>query len=243
MANCYESTRGTGRFSGERPIFDLYGVEDEIQKALQKRVPLKSGGYLIIDQTEAMTTIDINTGSFVGNRNLEETIFKTNLEAAATLARQLRVRNLGGIIIVDFIDMAVEDHCTQVMRTLSRELEKDSTKTQVKDMTSLGLVEITRKRTNESLEQLLTEPCPCCGGRGILKTPETVCYEIFREIIREARQFDAQAYLVVASQIVIDRLEEDESTGLADLQDFINHTIRLQVEPSYQQEQFDVVLM
>ena len=230
-------------YPGERPIFDLYGVEDEIQKALQKRVPLKSGGYLIIDQTEAMTTIDINTGSFVGNRNLEETIFKTNLEAAATLARQLRVRNLGGIIIVDFIDMAVEDHCTQVMRTLSRELEKDSTKTQVKDMTSLGLVEITRKRTTESLEQLLTEPCPCCEGRGILKTPETVCYEIFREIIREARQFDAQAYLVVASQIVIDRLEEDESTGLADLQDFINHTIRLQVEPSYQQEQFDVVLM
>ena len=229
-------------YPGGRPIFDLYGVEDEIQKALQKRVPLKSGGYLIIDQTEAMTTIDINTGSFVGKRNLEETIFKTNLEAATALARQLRVRNLGGIIIVDFIDMAQEEHCDQVMRTLSRELEKDSTKTQVRDMTSLGLVEITRKRTNENLEQLLTEPCPCCSGRGIQKTPETVCYEIFREILREARQFDTDSYLVVASQSVIERLQEDESTGIADLQDFIKRNIQLQVEPTYQQ-QYDVVLM
>ncbi|NKB77423.1 MAG: ribonuclease G [Gammaproteobacteria bacterium] len=230
-------------YPGERPIFDLYGVEDEIQKALQKRVPLKSGGYLVIDQTEAMTTIDINTGSFVGKRNLEETIFKTNLEAAAALARQLRVRNLGGIIIVDFIDMALEEHCDQVMRTLSRELEKDSTKTQVKDMTSLGLVEVTRKRTTESLEQLLTEPCPCCEGRGIQKTLETVCYEIFREILRAARQFDTKVYLVVASQSVIERLQDDESTGIADLQDFIKRTIQLQVEPTYQQEQYDVVLM
>jgi len=230
-------------YPGARPIFDLYGVEDEIQKALQQRVPLKSGGYLIIDQTEAMTTIDINTGSFVGKRNLEETIFKTNLEAASALARQLRVRNLGGIIIVDFIDMALEEHCRQVIRTLSRELEKDNTKTHVSEMTSLGLVEITRKRTSESLERLLTEPCPACSGRGTQKTPETVCYEIFREILREAREFGAEEYLVVASQSVIDLLLEDESTGLADLQDFIKKTIKLQVEPSYHQEQFDVVLM
>ena len=238
-----EITSRIEHYPGDRPIFDLNGVEDEIQKALQKKVPLKSGGYLIIDQTEAMTTIDINTGSFVGKRNLEETIFKTNLEAATALARQLRVRNLGGIIIVDFIDMSVDDHVKQVMRTLARELQKDNTKTQVNDMTSLGLVEITRKRTSESLEQLLTEPCPACAGRGIQKTPQTVCYEIFREILREAREFGAETYLVVASQPVIDLLLEDESTGLADLQDFIKRTISLQVEPSYQQEEFDVVLM
>ncbi len=230
-------------YPGGRPIFDLYDVEEEIQRALQKRVPLKSGGYLIIDQTEAMTTVDVNTGSFVGARNLEETIFKTNLEAAATLAHQLRVRNLGGIIIVDFIDMGVEDHKEQVMRTLERELAKDRTKTQVNDMSSLGLVEITRKRTSESLERLLTEACPACGGRGIQKTAETTCYEIFREILREARQFDAEKYLVVASPAVIDMLQEEESTGLADLQDFIRKSIHLKVEPTFHQEQYEVVLM
>ena len=230
-------------YAGERPIFDLYGVEAEIQKALQQRVPLKSGGYLIIDQTEAMTTIDVNTGSFVGKHNLEETIFKTNLEAATALARQLRVRNLGGIIIVDFIDMALEEHCHQVMRTLDRTLQKDRTKTQVSEMTALGLVEIIRKRTSESLGRLMSEPCPACQGRGMQKTPETVCYEIFREILREAREFDATEYLVVASQTVVDLLLEDESSGLADLQDLINKTVTLQVEPGYQQEEYDVVLL
>ncbi len=230
-------------YPGGRPIFDLYDVEEEIQRALQKRVPLKSGGYLIIDQTEAMTTVDVNTGSFVGQRNLEETIFKTNLEAAATLAHQLRVRNLGGIIIVDFIDMGVEDHKQQVMRTLERELAKDRTKTQVNDMSPLGLVEITRKRTSESLERLLTEACPACGGRGIQKTAETTCYEIFREILREARQFDAEKYLVVASPLVIDLLQDEESTGIADLQDFIRKSIHLKAEPTFQQEQYEVVLM
>jgi len=230
-------------YPGGRPIFELYGVEDEIQKALHRKVPLKSGGYLIIDQTEAMTTVDINTGSFVGNRNLEETIFRTNLEAATSLARQLRVRNLGGIIIVDFIDMESEEHCDQVMRTLRRELARDGIKSQANPMSSLGLVEITRKRTSESLERLLTEFCPSCDGRGIQKTPQTICYEIFREIMRTAREFDAEQYLVVASQLVIDLLLEDESTGIADLEDFIKKEIKLQVEPSYRQEQYDVVLM
>ncbi len=230
-------------YPGERPIFDLYGVEDEIQKALQRKVPLKSGGHLIIDQTEAMTTIDINTGSYVGKHNLEETIFKTNLEAAAALARQLRLRNIGGIIIVDFIDMAVEEHCNQVMRTLQRALERDSSRAQVNEMTSLGLVEITRKRTRQSLEQQLTEFCPACEGRGIQKTPETTCYEIFREILRAAREFDASQYLVVASQIVIDMLLEEESTGIADLQDFIKGEINLQVATDFHQEKFDVVLL
>ncbi len=230
-------------YPGARPIFDLYGVEDEIEKALQKKVPLKSGGYMIFDQTEAMSTIDINTGSFVGKRNLEETIFKTNLEAATALARQLRVRNLGGIIIVDFIDMALKEHSDQVMRTLRRELERDGNNALANEMTSLGLVEITRKRTSESLERLLTEPCSACDGRGTLKTPETTCYEIFREILRSAREFDAREYTVVASQVVIDLLFEDESTGIADLEAFISKNIKLQVEPSYQQEEYDVVLM
>ncbi len=230
-------------YPGGRPIFDLYDVEEEIQRALEKRVPLKSGGYLIIDQTEAMTTVDVNTGSFVGARNLEDTIFKTNLEAAATLAHQLRVRNLGGIIIVDFIDMGVEDHKVQVMRTLERGLAMDRTKTLVNDMSPLGLVEITRKRTSESLEHLLTAACPACSGRGTQKTPETTCYEIFREILREARQFDAEKYLIVASPTVIDLLQEEESTSLADLQDFIRKSIHLKAEPSFHQEQYEVVLM
>lgn len=230
-------------YPGGRPIFDLYDVEEEIQRALQNRVPLKSGGYLIIDQTEALTTIDVNTGSYVGKRNLEETIFKTNLEAAAALAHQLRVRNLGGIIIVDFIDMSVDDHKHQVMRTLEKQLATDRTKTQVNDMSPLGLVEITRKRTSESLERLLTEACPSCGGRGMQKTVQTVCYEIFREILREARQFDAEKYLIIGSTGVIDMLQEDESTGLADLQDFIRKSIHLKAEPTFSQEQYEVVLM
>ena len=229
-------------YPGGGPIFDLYSVEDEIKKALEKKVPLKSGGYMIIDQTEAMTTIDVNTGSYVGKRNLEETIFRTNLEAATSLARQLRVRNLGGIIIVDFIDMALPEHCDQVMRTLHRELERDGSKAQVNEMSTLGLVEITRKRTSDSLERLMTEACPACDGKGIQKTPQTTCYEIFREILRAAREYDARQYMVLASQSVIDQLHEDESTGVADLEDFIKTEIKLQVEPGYHQEQYDVVL-
>lgn len=230
-------------YPGERPIFDLYSVEDEIKRALEARVALKSGGYLVIDQTEAMTTIDVNTGTYVGRRNLEETLFKTNLEAAHAIARQLRLRNLGGMIIVDFIDMADSDHKRQVLRALERALAHDRVKVSVADMSSLGLVEITRKRTRESLEHLLCEPCPACKGRGMLKTTETVSYEIFREILREARQFGTDGYLVVASQAVVDRLLDDQAQGLANLQEFIGKPIRLQVEPLYNQEEFDVVLI
>ena len=171
-------------YAGARPIFDLYGVEDEIQRALDKEVPLKSGGYLVIDQTEAMTTIDVNTGSFLGQRNLEETVYRTNLEAAQSVARQLRLRNLGGIIIIDFIDMNDAEHRRQVLRTLEKSLTRDHAKTTVYEFSPLGLVEMTRKRTIESLERQLSEPCHECGGRGTLKTPETVTYEIFREIVR-----------------------------------------------------------
>ena len=230
-------------YPGERPIFDLYGVEDEIHKALERKVQLKSGGYLIIDQTEAMTTIDVNTGAFVGHRNLEETIYKTNLEAAQAIVRQLRLRNLGGIIIIDFIDMLEEEHKRQVMRALNKCLDKDHVRTNVTEVSSLGLVEMTRKRTRESLEHILCEGCPTCAGRGSVKTAETVCFEIFREILREARQFDAKKLMVLAAQDVIDMLLDEESNSLAELEDFIGIPIRLQAEVLYPQEQYDVVIM
>jgi ribonuclease G len=230
-------------YPGERPIFDLYGVEDEIQKALERKVPLKSGGYLIIDPAEAMSTIDVNTGAFVGHRTLEETIFKTNLEAATAIARQLRLRNLGGIIIIDFIDMEDEEHQRQVLRTLEKQLERDHAKTNIIGITELGLVQMTRKRTRESLEQILCEPCISCQGRGKLKTPETICYEIFREILREARAYQPEGYRVLANQKVVDRLLDEESGNVADLESFIGRTIKFQVESMYSQEQYDVVLL
>ena len=229
-------------YRGERPIFDLYGIEDEITKALERKVQLKSGGYLVIDQTEAMTTIDVNTGAFVGSRNLEETIFKTNLEAAQAIARQLRLRNLGGIIIIDFIDMLDIEHQRQVLRTLEKSLEKDHAKNHISEVSSLGLVQMTRKRTRESLEHVLCESCPVCGGRGTIKTIETICYEIFREIIREARQFETQQFLVIASRDVTDLMLDEESTSVAELEEFIGRSIRFQVETSYYQEQYDIVL-
>lgn len=228
-------------YPGERPIFDLYSVEDEIQKAINKEVPLKSGGHLIIDQTEALTTVDVNTGGFVGRRNLEETLFKTNLEAAQSIARQLRLRNIGGIIIIDFIDMEDPEHCRQVMRALEKAMARDRVKVFIHEMSSLGLVEVTRKRTSESLERQLTETCSLCSGRGMVKTAQTVCYEIFRELLREARQFEANGFTVLASESVIDLLLDEESTGLADLQEFINTPISLHVESGYPQETFDVV--
>ena len=230
-------------YPGERPIFDLYGVEDEIQKALERKVELKSGGHLVIDQTEAMTTIDVNTGAFVGHRNLEETIFKTNLEAAQAICRQLRLRNLGGIIIIDFIDMTDEEHKRQVMRALERCLARDHAKTHISEVSTLGLVEMTRKRTRESLEHVLCQSCPTCGGRGTLKTAETVCFDIFRDILREWRQFDVEQLLVLASQEVVDRLLDEESQNLAELEQFIGRPIKLQVESLYNQEQYDVVLI
>ncbi|WP_018881815.1 MULTISPECIES: ribonuclease G [unclassified Thioalkalivibrio] len=230
-------------YPGERPIFDLFNVEEEIHRALERKVELKSGGYLIFDQTEAMTTVDINTGGFVGHRKLEETIFKTNLEAAQAIGRQLRLRNLGGIIIIDFIDMQDDEHKRQVIRALEKALERDHVKTQICDVSPLGLVEMTRKRTRESLEHQMCEPCQVCGGRGYLKSAETVCYELFREILREVRQYDARELRVLASQNVIDLLLDEESAALAELQSFVGIPIRFQVETLYTQEQFDVVFV
>jgi len=230
-------------YTGERPLFDLYNVETEIERALSRRVELKSGGTLIIDQTEALTTIDVNTGGFVGSRNFDDTIFKTNLEAAQAIARQLRLRNLGGIIIVDFIDMLSSEHRAAVLEEFRRALARDRTRITLNGFTALGLVEMTRKRTRESLAHVLCEPCPTCGGRGEVKTPHTVCYEILREILREARAFKAREYRVLAAQPVIDLLLEDESNSLAMLSEFIGKPISVQVETSYTQEQFDIVLM
>ncbi len=230
-------------YDGKRPIFDLHGIDDEIERALDRKVPLKSGGYLMIDQTEALTTIDVNTGAFVGHRNLEDTIYRTNLEAAVAIARQLRMRNLGGIIIVDFIDMQDAEHRRLVMEALERALAGDHTRTHISAVSALGLVEMTRKRTRESLEHQLCRPCPSCDSRGFVKTAETVAYQIFREALRQARQFDFQELLVLAHQDVIELLLDEESAALAELELAIGKPIRLQTEALYVAEQFDVVLV
>jgi ribonuclease G len=230
-------------YTGERPIFDMYNVEPEIEKALSRRVELKSGGTLVIDQTEALTTVDVNTGGFVGSRNFDDTVFKTNLEAAQSIARQLRLRNLGGIIIVDFIDMQSDEHRAAVLEEFKRALARDRTRVTVNGFTALGLVEMTRKRTRESLAHVLCEPCATCAGRGEVKTAHTVCYEILREILREARAFPAKEFRVLAAQPVIDLFLEEESPALAMLSDFIGKPISVQVETGYMQEQYDIALL
>lgn len=226
-----------------RPIFDLHGIDDEIKRALERSIPLKSGGYLIFDQTEAMTTIDVNTGAYVGHRNLEETIYRTNLEAAVAIARQLRLRNLGGIIIIDFIDMEEEDHREGVIAALTQAMAGDHARHQITPVSPLGLVEMTRKRTRESLQHILCEDCPSCAGRGFVMTAETVCFEIFREIIRQARQFDFDELIVLAQQDVIELLLDEQAPALAELAEQTGKTIGLQTESLYLQDQFDVVLM
>ncbi|MBT8078728.1 MAG: ribonuclease G [Gammaproteobacteria bacterium] len=230
-------------YTRRRPIFDLHSTEDEIKKALDRSIPLKSGGYVIFDQTEAMTTIDVNTGGYVGHRNLEETIYRTNLEAAVAIARQLRVRNLGGIIIIDFIDMEEEDHRLRVMAVLEQSLARDHARHQITPVSPLGLVEMTRKRTRESLQHVLCEDCANCDGRGFVMTAETVCFEIFREIIRQHRQFTFDEILILAHQNVIDLLLDEESNGLAEIEQTTGKAIRLQPESLYLQDQFDVVLI
>lgn len=230
-------------YTGERPLFDLYGVEEEIERSLARRVNLKSGGYVIIDQTEALTTMDVNTGGFIGVRNFDDTIFKTNLEAAQVIARQLRLRNLGGIIILDFIDMEDEEHKQAVLTEFNKALMRDRTRMTVNGFSALGLVEMTRKRTRESLAHILCEPCPTCQGRGQIRTAQTICYEILRELLRESRQFDANEFRILASQQVIDLFLDEESQSLAQLADFIAKPISLQVEASYAQEQYDVILI
>ncbi|CAJ0998587.1 Ribonuclease G [Sodalis praecaptivus] len=238
-----EMTAKLEYYSGKQPIFDLYDVENEIQRSLERKVELKSGGYLIIDQTEAMTTIDINTGAFVGHRNLDETIFNTNIEATQAIARQLRLRNLGGIIIIDFIDMGNEEHRRRVLHSLEQALSKDRVKTGINGFSQLGLVEMTRKRTRESIEHVLCSECPTCHGRGTVKTIETVCYEIMREIVRVHHAYDSDRFLVYASAAVGEALKSDESHALAEVEIFVGKQVKVQIEPLYSQEQFDVVMM
>ncbi|UCH49603.1 MAG: ribonuclease G [Betaproteobacteria bacterium] len=230
-------------YASDRPLFELYGVEEEIERALARRVSLKSGGYLIMDQTEALTTVDVNTGGFVGGRNFDDTIFKTNLEAAQVIARQLRLRNLGGIIIVDFIDMDNEVHREAVLAEFKKALALDRTRVTVSGFSQLGLVEMTRKRTRESLAHILCEPCPICHGRGEVKTAQTVCYQVLRELLRESRQFAAQEFRILASQKVIDMFLDEESQSLAMLEEFIGKPISLEVESLYTQEQYDIILI
>ncbi len=230
-------------YQRRRPIFDMHSIEDDIRKALDRSIPLKSGGYIIFDQTEAMTTIDINTGGYVGHRNLEETIYRTNLEAAVAIARQLRLRNLGGIIIIDFIDMEEAEHRENVLQLLEQSLSNDHARHQVTPVSPQGLVEMTRKRTRESLQHILCEDCPSCEGRGFVLTAETVCFEVFREIIRQSRQFEFSEAMILAHQDVIELLLDEQAPSLATLEEQTGKSIRLQPETLYLQDQFDVVLM
>jgi ribonuclease G len=224
------------------PLFDLFSVDDEITKALERKVQLKSGGYIVIDETEAMTTFDVNTGGYVGRRTLEETIFKTNLEAATAIARQLRLRNIGGIIILDFIDMKDPEHRRSVHRAFEKAMEKDAVKTTITGVSELGLIELTRKRSRESLDQLMCDTCPLCDGKGTVKSAESVCYEVFREILRDARQYDGDKLVVVASDGVIERLLDEESSAVADLEQLCGKIIEFRVESTYSQEQYDIIL-
>jgi ribonuclease G len=225
-----------------RPLFDLHGVEQEIERALEPRVPLPSGGHIVIEQTEAMTTVDVNTGGYVGHRNLEETIFRTNLEAAVAIARQLRVRNLGGIIVLDFIDMEEPAHREALIEALKAALAPDRTQAHISSISPLGLVEMTRKRTRESLEHLLCAPCPQCHGRGYVRTPETVAQDVFRELLRQSRQFSSTELVVLAHQDVVAWLQEQEAAVLEQLEGEAQRPIRLQAEPQYAVDQYDVVL-
>jgi len=230
-------------YAGARPIFDLHAVDEDINRALDRKVTLKSGGYLVIDQTESMTTIDVNTGGYVGYRNLEDTIFRTNLEAAVAIARQLRLRNLGGIIIIDFIDMEDEAHRRQVVEALQRALAGDRAQTQIASLSPLGLVEMTRKRTRDSLEHLLCQACSSCEGRGFIRSVETVCQDIFRDILRQARQFGSRELLILAHQDAVERLLGEDSPVLAELEALTGRPIRLQAESLYEVDQYDVVLV
>lgn len=228
-------------FSEDRPIFDIFSVEKEIQKALQRKVKLKSGGHLIFDQTEAMTTIDINTGSYLGKDDLEETIFKTNLEAAENIAWQVRLRNIGGIIIIDFIDMKNPDHRTQVLQTLMKALAKDSVRTEVSELSSLGLVQMTRKRTRDSLENILCVTCPLCRKRGSIKSFKTLSYEIQRELRWLAKNYDWPGFALLVHEKLADFLLKEVPDLLSKLKQEVGKPIELQVESSYTEEHFDIL--
>ena len=229
-------------FVKDLPIFDHYGIEAELEKALRRKVWLKSGGYLVIDRAEALVAIDVNTGKFVGKKNLEDTIVKTNLEASVEVARQVRLRDLGGIIIVDFIDMENEDNKRNVVSTLERELTKDRARTNVLELTELGLVQMTRKRVRESLRQLLYQPCPYCKGIGFIKSEETICYEIQSEIQRLVSTTEQGGILVRAHPTITAMLKGEERRIIDTVSANYQRKIRIQDDKNLHQEQFHVTL-
>ena len=237
-----EAVERIEQYSGARPLFELHGVEAEITRACERQVPLQSGGHIVIDQTESMTTIDVNTGAFVGSRNPEDTVFRTNLEAAVAVARQLRLRNLGGIIVIDFIDMQDDGHREQLLAAFQVALAGDRAQTQVAAGAPLGLVAMTRKRTRESLEHLLCEPCQTCQGRGFVRSVETVCHEIYREALRQGAQFQVRELVILAHPEVVERMLDEEALVLADLEQRLGRPVRLQAEALHSIEQFDIVL-
>jgi len=228
-------------YEGEEPIFDHFGIEMELNKALGRKVWLKSGGYINIDFTEALVAIDVNTGRYVGKRNLQETILKTNLEAAREIAYQLRLRNIGGIIIVDFIDMDRPADREKVSQALADALRKDKQKTNILKISELGLVQMTRKRTRESLTRTLCEQCPYCEGKGFLKSQTTVGYEILRAITRFISDDNSPHIRVTAHPDIVKLLFEQESDQLEAMQKNNNVTISLNPDPNLYQEQYEIV--
>jgi len=228
-------------YEGPEPIFDFYGIEMELSRALDKKIWLKSGGYIVIELTEALTAIDVNTGSYVGARNLEETILKTNLEAVKEIAYQLRLRNLGGLIVIDFIDMEKKVNRERVFTALKEALTKDKAKTHVLKMSELGLIEMTRKRTRENLNRFLSEPCFYCEGRGSLKAKRTICYEIFRDLEREITATSQGAQVLVHVNPLIARvLKEEEQQTVIDLEKRINRRIIISENENLHMEQYEI---
>lgn len=228
------------KYTGKDPIFDAYGIESEITRALNRKVWLRSGGYLIIDQTEALTVIDVNTGKFTGKKNLEETILKTNMEAVKEVAYQLRLRNVGGIIIIDLIDMEKGQHREKVYRALEEALKKDKSKTNILRISELGLIQMTRKRTRESLNHVLCEPCPYCNGKGFSKNLRTVCYDVFRELERAALEGGTVGARVMAHPEVVDTLFQDERDTLDRLEERFGMKVSIKGDSTLHIEDFRV---
>ncbi len=230
-------------YPGERPLFDVYGVEKEIDAALDRRVGLRSGGHLVIDQTEALIAIDVNSGSFTGSRNMEETGFKTNLEAAHEIVHQLRLRNLGGIIVIDFIDMRDEDNKLRLMEVLREALKRDKTKTHMAQLSSLGLVEMARKRTRDSLGRMLLHTCRRCDGTGLRKSTLTICYQLFRAIVAEGRAYPCEKLMIIAHPQLIDLMLGEQSEWVSRLETFLGKEIMLKSDSQFSPEHYEVALL
>jgi len=229
-------------YPGNRPIFDVYGVEEEVNRALLRKVDLKSGGSIVIDQAEALIAIDVNSGSFVGSRNSEETSFKTNLEAVHEIVHQLRLRNLGGIIVIDFIDMEDEANQQKVLEVLEDALTRDKTKTHALPFTELGLVQLTRKRTRDSLGRMLQNECEHCGSTGLIKSKQTVCYHLFREVVAEARAYPSEKLMVIAHPILIDLMLGEENEMVVQLEKFLGKEISFKHDETFALDHYEVVL-